>query len=124
MLLASHGFDAEKHARQLSAIDLKTTFEPLEPIGDTDVQQFLQHEHEMLIITAIEEAKKATQEQFDEAFLRSMQSEWDADKREILQAIAQRRVLGDLSLPSTTATASFVEVRAAHWFGPPCDAVE
>ena len=57
-LLATKGFDAEKLAQNLHAINLKTTFEPLEPLSETDLEGYLRHEHDMIILTAIQEAKK------------------------------------------------------------------
>ena len=57
-LLAGTGFDADKLTRNLNAINLRTTFEPLEPISDTDIDAYLRHEHELMILTALEESKK------------------------------------------------------------------
>jgi nuclear pore complex protein Nup93 len=57
-LLASKGFDAEKLKKSLGTIDIEHTFEPLEAIQDTDVEAYLRHEHEMAIVTIIEEARK------------------------------------------------------------------
>ncbi len=37
LLLANKGIDPEKLSRAIRAIDLKTSYEPLEPLGDTDV---------------------------------------------------------------------------------------
>jgi nuclear pore complex protein Nup93 len=56
--LAGKGYDAEKLSRSLNSINIKTTFEPLEPIAETDIESYLRHEHDMIILTAIEEAKK------------------------------------------------------------------
>jgi nuclear pore complex protein Nup93 len=56
--LARQGFDTEKLTQNLSSIDLKTTFEPLESISETDLESYLKHEHELIVLSAIEEAKK------------------------------------------------------------------
>lgn len=56
--LAQRKFDVENYRKILSTIDLKTAFEPLEPLSETDIEGFLKHEHNMIIKTAIEEAKK------------------------------------------------------------------
>lgn len=58
ILLARQGFDTEKLTQNLSSIDLKTTFEPLESISETDLESYLKHEHELIVLSAIEEAKK------------------------------------------------------------------
>ncbi len=57
-LLAGKGYDAEKLSRTLNSINLKTTFEPLEPLAEADIEGYLRHEHDMIILTAIEESKK------------------------------------------------------------------
>jgi nuclear pore complex protein Nup93 len=57
-LLSGSGVDAEKLSRNLHAIDLKSTFEPIQTITDTDIDAYLKHEHNLIILTAIEEAKK------------------------------------------------------------------
>lgn len=57
-LLATKGFDAEKLAQHLNSINLKTTFEPLEPLSENDLDGYLRHEHDTIILTAIQEAKK------------------------------------------------------------------
>ncbi|KJE93034.1 hypothetical protein CAOG_03895 [Capsaspora owczarzaki ATCC 30864] len=81
-LLATRGFDADKYTRNLNSISL-ATFEPLEPIGDTDIQSFLRHEHEMLILTAVEEAKRNTVLQFNNNFVRGLEDDWERVKKQL-----------------------------------------
>lgn len=57
-LLASKGFNLDNLSRNLTSIDLRRTFEPQEALAETDLDGFLRHEHEMLLLTAIEEAKQ------------------------------------------------------------------
>jgi hypothetical protein len=54
-MLATRGIDSEGLERRLNSIALKSTFEPLEPLCDTDIEGFLQHDHDMIILTAVEE---------------------------------------------------------------------
>lgn len=56
--MSGTGFDTEKLSRNLQSINLTTTFEPIEPICETDIDSFLKHEHDLIILTAIEESKK------------------------------------------------------------------
>jgi nuclear pore complex protein Nup93 len=65
ILLASRGVDPERLTKTLSSIDLKATFEPLEPIAETDLESYLKHEHELIILTAIEESKRDVRENFN-----------------------------------------------------------
>lgn len=58
LLLAGRNFDAQGLQKSLQALSIKTSYEPLEAIADTDIEAFLNHHHEMVIVTAIEEAKK------------------------------------------------------------------
>ena len=57
-LLSKKGYDTEKLQVKLSRVELKDSFEPIEPLHETDLEGYLQHEQEMLLLTAIEEAKK------------------------------------------------------------------
>ena len=45
--MAGRGFDAEKLSHELNAIELKASYEPLEPLGDTDIEGYLSHHHEI-----------------------------------------------------------------------------
>lgn len=57
-MLSKKGYNTEKLQVKLNRIELKDSFEPVEPLHETDLEGYLQHEHEMLLLTAIEEAKK------------------------------------------------------------------
>eukprot|EP00029_Vermamoeba_vermiformis_P006383 TRINITY_DN2483_c0_g1_i2.p1 TRINITY_DN2483_c0_g1~~TRINITY_DN2483_c0_g1_i2.p1 ORF type:complete len:833 (-),score=260.37 TRINITY_DN2483_c0_g1_i2:26-2524(-) len=89
ILLARQGFDTEKLTQNLSSIDLKTTFEPLESISETDLESYLKHEHELIVLSAIEEAKKETIEQYNSNFISRMEDEWEEKKREIIEMLTQ-----------------------------------
>ena len=56
--LAGKGVDTDKLNRNLNAINIKTTFEPIQGVEERDIEGYLKHEHELLILTAIEEAKR------------------------------------------------------------------
>ena len=57
LLAGIKGFDAEKMAMTLKDINLKTTFEPSEPLRDTDIEGYLRFQYQNIIVTAIEETK-------------------------------------------------------------------
>ncbi|KAL6074513.1 Nucleoporin nup93 [Balamuthia mandrillaris] len=88
-LLAEKRFDAEKLARSLNAINLKTTFGPLEPLSETDVEGYLKHEHNMIILTAIQEAKNETITRFKENYVRNMERDWENSKPDLLEALGK-----------------------------------
>jgi hypothetical protein len=56
-LLAAHGVDQERLARALHHIDLKSTYEPLQPLATHDLDAYLRHAHDLAILAAVEEAK-------------------------------------------------------------------
>ena len=58
MFLARGGLDISQHHRLLREIDLSLSYEPLEALTELDVDKFLDHQHQMLVNTAIEEATK------------------------------------------------------------------
>lgn len=58
ILLGSKGIDLTKISQKLEALNTRKTFEPLDPIADTDVQNFLKNEKENAILSVIEEVHK------------------------------------------------------------------
>ena len=98
-LLARRGYDADKLARSLNAIDLRTPFEPLDALADTDVVGYLQHQHELVVVTAVMEAKKETVASFERAYVASLEAEWDEKKRELLDAFRGAQASANPSLP-------------------------
>eukprot|EP00126_Sphaerothecum_destruens_P000937 Sdes_comp11788_c0_seq1m2852 len=97
-LLASKGFDLEKSQQELDSINMKATFEPLDPLADTDVDGYLRHEHEIMVLTSIEESKKHTISEFYESHISSIQNDWEQEKLEILNAFAKRGATLDASV--------------------------
>lgn len=85
-------------ARNLNAINLKKTLEPIEPIAETDIDAYLKHEHDLTILTAIEETKKDVSSKcswnltlnkcinrFEQQFQTSMEQDWENTKQELLE---------------------------------------
>jgi len=93
-LLAPKGFDAEQLQQTLNSIELKATYEPLEPIAETDLEGYLRHEHETLVLTAIEEAKKETIDAFKKNYTAYMENEWEQAKRELMDFFSQTEAAG------------------------------
>ena len=58
MLLGSRGFDVQKVSQKLESLSSAKTFEPLEPVRDTDIYGFLKNERENALLTAIEQTRK------------------------------------------------------------------
>lgn len=86
-MLAKQGFDADKLSRNFNSINLKT-FEPIEIVHENDIETFLKHEHDYIILTAIEEAKKETISDFDKKFISGLEGEWEKKKSLSLEAFS------------------------------------
>lgn len=56
--MGSGGIDLPKIHQKLETISSRKTFEPLDPITDTDIQSFLRNEKENAILSVIEEVHK------------------------------------------------------------------
>lgn len=69
----------------------QSTSAPWEPqmgLTDTDVDGFLRVRKEMIIISAIEETHRRTQQAAAEAYQRKMQADWKKQRAEILEELA------------------------------------
>eukprot|EP00457_Paulinella_chromatophora_P001441 gb/GEZN01001443.1/.p1 GENE.gb/GEZN01001443.1/~~gb/GEZN01001443.1/.p1 ORF type:complete len:975 (+),score=206.22 gb/GEZN01001443.1/:236-2926(+) len=104
MLLATKGLDLSKQSRMLQQIgpmlqqiDLSKAYQP-ESLSELDVERFLEHQHQLLISTAIEECSKSTAKALELQFVQAMQEDWEEDKQRILDAAGfQGRSTGALT---------------------------
>ncbi|EFC48642.1 nucleoporin nup93 [Naegleria gruberi] len=86
-LLAAHGFDVEKYRRTVSRLDLKQAFEPLEPIGETDIEGYLKHEHDMILLSSVEESKRHTSSCFYKNFNDHLEDDWKSAKESLMKTL-------------------------------------
>ncbi|GFU84464.1 nuclear pore complex protein Nup93, partial [Trichonephila clavipes] len=87
ILLGSKGYDLPKISQKIESLTTARTFEPIEPIRETDIQGFLKNERENAMLSVIEESKKATFERSDKVFWETLESEWEQEKMKILNAL-------------------------------------
>lgn len=66
----------------------QSQWEPQTGVADTDVDGFLRVRKEMIIISAIEETHRRTQQAAAEAYQRKMQMDWKKQRAEILEELA------------------------------------
>ncbi len=52
-LLSQNNFDAERLRRNVNSLHLKASYEPLQPLGETDIAGYLEHHHDMIVVTAV-----------------------------------------------------------------------
>ncbi|TKY89944.1 hypothetical protein EX895_001242 [Sporisorium graminicola] len=97
--LANGGIDAAQLADTIHSANIASTFEPLQPIYDTDVESYLTHEHQQVIISAIEQGRRETLQDFHRSLDRTMHRDWERQKRKILEELGQHQ-------PSNASTAA------------------
>ncbi|CAM9491360.1 unnamed protein product [Choristocarpus tenellus] len=74
ILLSRKRFDPEALERDVDAVQLQGQYQPLQPLGETDIEGYLAHHHDMIMVTAVEETRRAAEES---ALIR--QREWEGD---------------------------------------------
>ncbi|XP_043937349.1 nuclear pore complex protein Nup93 isoform X2 [Protopterus annectens] len=87
ILLGSRGLDISHISQRLESLSAATTFEPLEPVKDTDIQGFLKNERDNALLSAIEESRKRTFAMAEEYHRESMLVEWEQVKEKILHTL-------------------------------------
>ncbi|XP_053304486.1 nuclear pore complex protein Nup93 [Spea bombifrons] len=87
VLLGSRGLDISHISQRLESLSAATTFEPLEPVKDTDIQGFLKNEKDNALLSAIEESRKRTFAMAEEYRRESMLVEWEHVKQKILHTL-------------------------------------
>ncbi|RHY82155.1 hypothetical protein DYB35_006377 [Aphanomyces astaci] len=108
-LLAGRGFDAEKLSRELRQHELKASFEPKESLGACDFDGFLRHHHEMIVVTAIEEALAASTRTSQQSEINALTDEFQVSKAKLMQDLQGKSTPAPLAshrplhLPSTSS---------------------
>lgn len=92
--LASAGIDAFTLSQNVNQTNIASAFEPLEPLQDTDVQSYLQHEQQQIILSAIDEGRRETLDNFNRNLARTMHSRWSRQKKQIFEELGQHQVGG------------------------------
>uniref|UniRef100_A0A3B3QJD7 Nuclear pore complex protein Nup93 n=1 Tax=Paramormyrops kingsleyae TaxID=1676925 RepID=A0A3B3QJD7_9TELE len=84
ILLGSRGLDIFHISQRLESLSAATTFEPLEPVKDTDIQGFLKNERDNALLSAIEESRRRTFLLAEEYHRESMLVQWEQVKQRVL----------------------------------------
>ncbi|KAG9475142.1 hypothetical protein GDO78_003548 [Eleutherodactylus coqui] len=87
VLLGSKGLDISHISQRLESLSAATTFEPLEPVKDTDIQGFLKNEKDNALLSAIDESRRKTFAMAEEYHRESMLVEWEQVKQRILHTL-------------------------------------
>ncbi|KAL2718929.1 nuclear pore complex protein Nup93-like [Vespula squamosa] len=87
LLLGSRGVDLPQISQKLSSLSARRTFEPLDPIADTDIVSYLRNEKENAILSIIEEVHKDTFELTRVQQMEHILGEWKQMRFEIINAM-------------------------------------
>uniref|UniRef100_S4RD68 Nuclear pore complex protein Nup93 n=1 Tax=Petromyzon marinus TaxID=7757 RepID=S4RD68_PETMA len=87
ILLGSKGLDISNISHRLESLSAVTTFEPLEPVRDTDIKGFLKNERDNSLFSAIEESRRRTFAQAEKYHWDNMLVEWEQEKQRILNTL-------------------------------------
>ncbi|PKI85687.1 nuclear pore complex subunit [Malassezia vespertilionis] len=91
-LLASGGIDAAQLANSIQHTNIANTFEPLQPVYDTDIEGYVRHEHEQIILSMIEESRQQTLDDFQQGLGKNLAHDWQVQKKRISEELGQHRV--------------------------------
>ncbi|KAM7288940.1 nuclear pore complex protein Nup93 [Ixodes scapularis] len=87
ILLGSQGFDLPKVSKKLESLSAVKSFEPIEPIHETDIDSFLRNERENALLSVIQESTKTTLREADDFYWQVMSSDWQREKQRILNSL-------------------------------------
>ncbi|KAJ0411031.1 hypothetical protein ATCC90586_003633 [Pythium insidiosum] len=103
-LLAAKGIDAEKLSKELQSFELTPGFEPETPLGQTDIDGYLTHHHEMIILTAIEDVNRRTMEATHERMNQAMIDDFERAKQQLLEDLGSSKQHGVRNYPRIVQT--------------------
>ncbi|KAH8291577.1 hypothetical protein KR018_001254 [Drosophila ironensis] len=87
ILMGSKGVDLPRLTQKLDSLSARKSFEPLNPILDTDVPGYLKNERENTILSVIDEINRGIFESVERQKWRCAYTEWGDDKQSLLNAL-------------------------------------
>ncbi|WFC98722.1 nuclear pore complex subunit [Malassezia yamatoensis] len=90
-LLASGGIDAVQLTNAIQHTNIVSTFEPLQPVYDTDMEGLNRHEHEQVILSMIEQSRRQTFDDFQQQLNASLHSDWQMQKKRIVEELGEHQ---------------------------------
>ncbi|WFC93471.1 nuclear pore complex subunit [Malassezia brasiliensis] len=90
-LLASGGIDAVQLTNAIEHTNIANTFEPLQPVYDTDLDGFNRHEHEQVILSMIEESRRETLDDFQRRLGDALHHDWQRQKRRLVEELGEHQ---------------------------------
>ncbi|PSC75508.1 nuclear pore complex NUP93A-like [Micractinium conductrix] len=87
-LLAGEGLNPRKLTQALQTFELRPTYEDVFAVETATVDEYLQQVHEMISVTAIQEAQSSAAAAFEDFMDACMDSEWQQEKRTLFDSVA------------------------------------
>ncbi|CAH1388430.1 unnamed protein product [Nezara viridula] len=87
LLLGTKGLDLPQVTQKLQILSSRKTFEPLDPIPVTDIQNFLKNESENAILQLIESTNKSTFDSVEKLHTRKLFEEWGNHKINLMNSL-------------------------------------
>ncbi|KAG6450374.1 hypothetical protein O3G_MSEX006577 [Manduca sexta] len=87
LLFGSKGIDLKQISQKLETLSAKRTFEPLQPIADSDIESFLRNERENAILSLIDEVNENSLQTTEDQKWEHMLSEWNREKIKLMNAM-------------------------------------
>jgi hypothetical protein len=97
-MLAKQDFDPDRVSQDLNAVNLDKTFRSVPPVSDGDLEQFLEDQHQEIILSSLESQKRRTWEEQEDLAARSAYRAWENAKQRIFEDLGQHRA------PSSAST--------------------
>lgn len=85
--MGSKGIELPKISQKLESLSARKTFEPLDPIADTDIQGFLRNEKETAILSVIEEVHKNSYLTAQNQKWEHIIGDWKQEKIKLMNAL-------------------------------------
>uniref|UniRef100_A0A1A9ZUH8 Nuclear pore protein n=1 Tax=Glossina pallidipes TaxID=7398 RepID=A0A1A9ZUH8_GLOPL len=113
-LLGSKGIDLSKISKKLESLSARSVLEPLNPISETDVENFLKNEKENAILSVIEEVNKNGFQLSQKRRWEHVKAEWRDEKVKIMNTLgsSSHNWIGIENLPEQTVINETVDFRS------------
>ncbi|KAJ3360512.1 hypothetical protein GGF32_008363 [Allomyces javanicus] len=104
--LAQSGFNFEALKHDLDELDLGRTLEPIRLVSDTDVEGFVNNEHDNMVMTTLEESKVKTAWDAECLVQQALNADWELMRRDIMAKVGPYQAYDTEAATTTTTTAT------------------
>lgn len=94
-LLSRAGLNPTELRQNINQLNPTATFEPLLPLSETDLEGFVKHSHEQVIISAIEEGRRSTMKDFYTRLEQTSKRNWEKQKEGLWEELGRHGINQD-----------------------------